>query len=91
MKRSHADVYRAMNISRLAKPDLAELPLNFGGCTADRLDAEARIVAEGDDDIVVAVYMPECRVAGGYCDIPDAHEFIFKLWVMARLAADFSR
>ena len=80
-----------MNISRLAKPDLAELPLNLGGCTADRLDAEARIVAECDDDIVVAVYMPECRVAGGYRDIPDAHEFIFKLWVMARLAADFSR
>src|SRR5713226_1408052 len=90
MKRRRTDIDRAVNISRFAKPHVAELPLAFARRASEGLDTQRR-AAESDDDVVVAMHMPEGRVAGRNCDIPNAHKFIFKFRVMTRLAADFNR
>ena len=90
MKWRRPHIHRAMHISRFAKLDVAEIPLDLSGCSADRLDPEAG-AAQRDDDVIVAMCMPEGRVSGRHRHIPDTHEFIFKFGVMARLAADFNR
>ena len=90
MKRRRSHIHRAMYISRFAKFDVAEIPLDLSRCSADGLDPEAG-AAQGDDDIVITMRMPERRVAGRHGNIPDTHEFIFKFRVMTRLAADFNR
>src|SRR5712692_2104633 len=89
-KRRGPNINRAMNICRLAKSDVAELPWDLSRCSAYGLDPEAG-AAHCDDDVVVAMNMPERHIASRHCNIPDPHEFIFKFRVMTRLAADFNR
>src|SRR5882762_1024199 len=73
MKRRRPNIYRAMNIGRFAKVDVAELPKDLGGFGANSLDAKARST-QRNDDIVSAVNMPESSIAGGHRDIKDPHE-----------------
>ena len=86
MKRRPANIYRAMHVSRLREPDLAELPLALDRFASDSFNTQAHI-AERDDDIIVAMNVPERRVAGGHSHIPDPYEFILKFRMMTRLAA----
>ena len=88
MKRRRPDIDRAMHVGRFAKVDVTELPLDLGSSGVDCLDAQIR-VGERNHDIVSAVNMPQGRVAGGHRHIENADEFIFKFWMMARLAAKF--
>src|SRR5260370_34008963 len=88
MKRRRSHIHRAMHISRFAKLYVAKIPFDLGRCRAYSLDPEAG-AAQRDDDIVITMRMPECRVAGRHRHIPDTHEFIFKFRVMPWLAADF--
>ena len=68
---------------------LAKRPrrLRFDWIASHSFDAQTR-VAERDDHVVVAMDMPKRRIARRHSDIPDAHKFIFKFWMMTRLAFD---
>src|SRR5437870_5882499 len=73
MKRSRADVQRAMNVGRLREPDFAKFPLRF--CRWSRGILKAQVgVAQRDDYIVVAVDMPQSRFAGRHSNIPDPQD-----------------
>ncbi len=88
MKRRRPDIDRAMGVSRFAKVDVADLPLHFGRGRANPFQPQTG-AAERHHDIVIAMHMPERRIACGHRHIEHPHKFIFKLRVMTRLAANF--
>src|SRR2546421_5835548 len=90
MKRSRADVYRAMRVGRFGEPDFAELPLCFGRRGDGTLKPQIS-VGKRDDDVVIPVNVPERGVTGRHGHIPDADKLIFELRMMMRLAFDFDR
>ena len=88
MKRSCADVQRAMNVGRLREPDFAKFPLRFRRWSRGILKSQVG-VTQSDDYIVVSMDMPQSRFAGRYGHIPHAHELVFKFGVMMSFAFDF--
>ena len=79
-----------MNLSRFAESHLAELPFSIDRISAQGFNVQLR-TCDCDHNIVVPMSMPKRRISPGYCDIPDAHELVFQLWMVARLAANFDR
>ena len=79
-----------MNVSCLAEPHLAELPFSIDRIAAQGFNVQLR-TGDCDHHIIVPMSMPKRRIAPRDRDIPDAHELVFQLWMVARLAANFDR
>ena len=79
-----------MCVSRFAKVNVAGFPLHFDSGRSNLFEPQAS-ATERDDYIVIAMNMPQRRVANRDGDVKHAHEFIFKFRMMAWLAAYFDR
>src|SRR2546423_2771504 len=88
MKRSRADIDRAMSVSRLREPDFAKLPLCFGRRRGGALKPQISI-GKRDHDVVIPVNVPEGRVTRRHSNVPDADKFVFDFWMVMSFAADF--
>src|SRR5437879_2038545 len=90
MKRSRADIDRAMSVSRLREPDFAKLPLCFDRRSGGTLKPQIS-VGKRDHDVVIPVNVPKRRVTRRHSNVPDAHKFVFDFWMVMSFAADFNR